>query len=69
MSTIPKWMHTVYVYLLSGNPDLKADNLEVYTDIDGGHWVQSKGVHYACVDEYPSLQEFLDGLQDTDMDE
>ena len=61
---MPYWMKTLYKYLLSGYPSLKADNLEVYTDTNGKHWIQQRSVHHACVDQYPLVQEFLDGLQD-----
>lgn len=61
---IPKWIRVVYKYVLSGYEDLRADNLEVYTDCDGEHWIQPRNLHHACVDEYPSLQEFIDSLQE-----
>lgn len=57
-------MKTLYKYLLSGYPDLRADNLEVYTDTKGKHWIQPRDARHAYEDRYPLVQEFLDGLQD-----
>lgn len=61
---MPDWMRTLYIYILSGYPDLRADNLEVYTDTKGKHWIQPRSSSLSCVDQYPLVQEFLDGLQD-----
>ena len=53
----------LYKYLLSGYPDLKADNLEVYTDPRGQHWIQPRTAHNdVWIGQYKSIQEFLDGL-------
>ena len=49
-----------YLYLLNDHP---ASELQVYYDTHNNPWVEVRYGHSACVDEWPTLQEYIDGLQ------